>query len=393
MAEGLSTDLVWPAFWVGVAGVILLRMVLPIQHALPIVFTKMAIPFIYFAWFYDGSWTFLDDLAYLERGASLVEAGYNPFTAFFNSEALVLLMSLSGGHHILYGWWNHLAQYLFGQHYFSPVFLNVGLTFVGGYFLFYMAELAGFSRQYAKALLVFFLFHWDVLLWSSFVNLKDIMVMTLTIVTFYLIIALMNRVRARWLAALAVAFFIFVWLRFYVPIVIIAAFLVTHALGIAQPARGKYMAFLVVMVGGYLLLSYVGIAMILNSIERLDVSFSTVSFGVPRMLLTPRPWSIDPHYSFLLFPSVVHWFLLFPAAIGGWRLWQRSKWVRIPLIYLLLTLVLYGSFEELQGPRQRVQLTFILAWMQFHFLWIVVRGAVNHLASVHSTATCDEVRV
>ena len=39
----------------------------------------------------------------------------------------------------------------------------------------------GFSRGYIRGCLVFFLFHWELLVWSSLLNLKDTLVMTLTI--------------------------------------------------------------------------------------------------------------------------------------------------------------------------------------------------------------------
>ena len=42
---------------------------------------------------------------------------------------------------------------------------------------------------------------------------------------------------------------------------------------------------------------------------------------------------------------------------------------RLFLIYAALIIVSYAVTEELLGPRHRFQLTFILAWMQFHFLW------------------------
>ena len=32
---------------------------------------------------------------------------------------------------------------------------------------------------------------------------------------------------------------------------------------------------------------------------------------------------------------------------------------------------LYSLAPEVQGPRRRVQALFILAWLQFHFLWIL----------------------
>jgi hypothetical protein len=98
------------------------------------------------------------------------------------------------------------------------------------------------------------------------------------------------------------------------------------------------------------------------------------------MLLTPQLWAISPEYSFLLLPSLLHWLLLIPALLGAWMLWRRSREAALLLIYLAIVLVVYGFIPEQVGARQRVQVTFIVAWTQFHFFWVMAREAVRQAA-------------
>lgn len=61
------------------------------------------------------------------------------------------------------------------------------------------------------------------------------------------------------------------------------------------------------------------------------------------------------------------------------RTWQFNTKARILLLYLLIVIGFYGIFPELQGPRHRVQVVFIIAWMQFDFLWyLLVRITRNY---------------
>jgi len=94
--------------------------------------------------------------------------------------------------------------------------------------------------------------------------------------------------------------------------------------------------------------------------------------GIVHIILTPRPWGISPEYSFLTIAAVLHWLFLLPTVIGGGMLWRQSKEAALLIIYCLVLIVLYGSYAELQGPRHRLQLVFIIAWMQFHFFWHII---------------------
>ncbi|MEP0854542.1 hypothetical protein [Trichocoleus sp. DQ-U1] len=371
MAEGLTNDLLWAAFCMGLLSFWIASRQLSKITSFFVAAVKVLIPLLYFAFFYDGNWTFVDDIAYQFQGKKMLELGYNPITVLVNPEGLSNLMLLSGGRHILYGWWNILGQYLFGKYYYPPVFLNVFLTFISGYFLFCIAHLSGFSPKYAKGLLLFSLFHWEIVVWSSLVNLKDILIMTITIVAIYLILRLSKQLNFYVLLGLGGIFFIFFWIRFYIPIVIMIATVIWISLFLKGWRR--YILLVLSAIGSIFVAFFLGLENTIYNFNRLDQNWITILLGVIRMALTPQPWSIEPAYTFLFFPSILHWILFVPAVWGVWMLWRRSREAKLLFIYLALALLLYGAFQDIQGPRQRLQLTPIIAWAQFHFLWVIFK--------------------
>ncbi len=369
-------SLILLAFCVALFGSFILRRIVSLQTNIAVCLVKVAIPLIYFAFFY-GTWTLLDDIAYFNQGKILLEEGYNPFTILFNQVGIDRLITLSGGHHIIYGWWNLLAGYLFGTHYYSAVFFNVGLTFIAGYFLYLIVQKMGFGRIYAKWLMLFFLLHWDILAWSSFLNLKDILVLTLTVITFYNALLLFEKFSLWKLLSFIILLSVFWWIRFYIPVFILLAFV--FYLFYSKEIRKKHWAFMFAVLMVLLL-----IISPKNAIFTfLKFAKTNILYGIPHYLLTPRPWGIEDHYSFLLFPSILHWLLFIPSLIGGLLLWRRNKKSSFFLIYFLLLIFFYGFYEELRGPRQRVGVDFIIIWMQFHFLWVLLQGATRNVKIVY----------
>ncbi len=154
MHEGLSNDRLWATFWIGLICAMILKRELPFAVCLLVSFVKASIPFVYFAWFFDGSWTMFDDIHYRMCGEQMLQDGYNSITALVDPKGLERLFDLSGGIHILYGWWNPLGQYLFGEHYYSAVFLNVGLTAVCGVLLVHILSIIGFDKIYRRSFFI-----------------------------------------------------------------------------------------------------------------------------------------------------------------------------------------------------------------------------------------------
>jgi hypothetical protein len=309
--------------------------------------------------------------------------GHNPTTIFFHSDGVLRLMELSEGYHILYGWWNLLSQYLFGMHYYAPVLLNITLTFVSGSTLFRIAQEAGFNRRYTQGLLVFFLLHWDVIAWSSFVNLKDILLMCLIILAIYFIIKLNQQITLLRLLCLNGLLFALLWIRFYVAGVLIVSSMVWWALQLIHMSKlgARYLAPAVILVSLPLAIFFwLGKDMVSARIGDAFqyVVLTNVPQGMVHFWLTPQPWSLSPEYSFLLLASIFHWLLLTPAFVGGVLLWRRSSIILLIAIVLVLYMALYMASPEIEGPRHRVAVAFVLIWMQFDFLWALITRAFHY---------------
>lgn len=364
MAEGLTFDLVFVALCIGLIAVALSCRVVAFQLALVIVGLRLLVPIVYFAWLNDGSWNSLDDMSYFEWGFRLYDSEFDPFRILFFTEGLSLLFEVSGGPHIIYPWWNMLAIYLFGEHYYSPVFLNVGLSFVTAYFLNRILVLAEFEKKYRQTFYAFFLLHWDIIAWSSFVNLKDTLLTAMAVINFWLLCSFFmkkTKAGAFYILGLGVAISAFFWIRFYVPLLILSA--VGIWLTFSNPRKIIYWILVCCMI------TYAGAHQYFFQGNWEMLSFSNLVMGPLHAALSPRPWSIDDVYSFLFIPAVIHWMLLVPALIGASLLWKRSKLARLFIIYLVLVFFFSAVVPDLSGPRHRYHVAFILALMQFQFFW------------------------
>lgn len=378
MAEGLTPGLFVAAVVVGCFGFLVLARDIPAWAALLVTTAKMTLVVAYFAWM-GTRWTFYDDVSYLQQGRQLLAAGYDPLTILFRADGLQTLFVTSGGVHILYGWWNLLAQFMFGSDYFAPVLLNVGSTFVAGAFLFRICRLAGFGEQYARGLLVLFLLHWDVLAWSTVANMKDVLLLTLTVASLYWFARFSlpetrGRKKVVAAAALGTILFLLLWIRFYVPVLLLGTF----ALWVLLKRSGWRKYVLLGGIAGALLLVLPRV--IPSGLVQLAPGAAIV--GVARALLTPQPWSIDPGYSFLLIPSLLHWLFLLPMVVGAVGVWRWSPVGALVVLYAGTIVLFYGLVPELQGPRQRLQIAFVLAWCAYHAIY-------RFLASIAPEATRD----
>ncbi len=185
MADGLTPNLLWLACIIGLLSAWIAWRDLPLSWSIGLGALRIAVPLVYFAWYYDGDWNLLDDLTYFSHADTVLDKGYNPLTVLLDPSGVDLLTSLNGGHHILYSWWNVLAAWLFGSNYYAPVFMNVLASFATGWLLVRTLRKLGLGDSYCKWLLVFFLIHWDTVAWSSFENVKDVLVEFLTAAGLY----------------------------------------------------------------------------------------------------------------------------------------------------------------------------------------------------------------
>lgn len=369
MFEGMTWHIAMVSLVAWILSILILLRYIPLTTSVIVGTIKIGIVFIYFSWFYDGTWHIKDDLKYDRKAQTLLELNSNPLNLLLTTEGReTLLFATDRSRHVLYTWWVYSTQYLMGSAYYVPVFFNVVLTCVVGILLYRLCVFEGFSEQYAKGLLVMFLLHWDVLAWSSLISIKDTLVMSLTIGLIALAWPVFKHpnvsIRST-LAVLAIALIIFAltFIRFYIPVVLGAAVLIYFVLKIDGSA--KYY----LLTGGAALIS----ALILTNpliqfhIEK-DIVFNleSVLLGIVRFPVTPKPWPLEPAYTFLFIPAALHWLFFIPMLIGGYMLWRESDLMKLLILFFLMAVVFYAIVELLQNPRQRYQFSYIIVWMQFH---------------------------
>ncbi len=362
MDVGLSNELVFEAVVVLILAAGIVRRDLTAVVALLIAAVRVGVPVVYFAWYYDGAWTILDDFSYFTDGQRMLADGFNPLTALFTVEGFEELQMLSGGNHILYTWWNVLAQYLFGPNYFTAVLLNVLVTFVTAFVLRRTMELLRFPRPYCLGLQLLFLLHWDMIAWSSFVNLKDPIVQLLTVMSLYFVTRFFQRHDLYSIVGFLAVAQMFAIIRYYVPLIV----LLTAMLWMTWQWKSNLRYVLIPLT---VLAAYGAFPMLQE--QAYELYPAQVLFGTARMLITPIPGRIDERYSYLLIPSLLHLAFLLPAVVGFVGLWRANTSARLYLLYLALIITLYAMTDELQGPRHRFQVAFIFVWIQFHFLWML----------------------
>jgi len=367
--------LIWlPALYVALFGTLVLVRVIKTGRVLGLLLAslKVLMPLVYFARFYQNRWNLLDDLTYFEQGRLLLLRGNSPFLILFTPDGRERLFAIAGGHHVLYYWWNLLAVYLFRPFYSSPVLLNVATTFVSAALLFKFARLSDLSESYARWLAIFLLFQWDVLAWSSFVNLKDVLLLLMILGAAFMGAKLQ---RERGLLAgigLAAILLLFYWIRFYDTVLFLGSYGAWLALAVKGPKKLLWLslaaaaALVAIPAGGY-------------ELFRTHATHEWI-YGPFKMAMTPRPWNIAREYSFLLVPSILHWCFILPGLIAGALLWRRNEVFRLAAILGLVFLTFYGLVPELLGPRQRLQVAWVFAWLQFHTIWLIARGVVERLS-------------
>ncbi len=359
MGEGLTTELGLAGLCVGIACLWIALRDLPLNAALLVTLIRVSIPVAYFAWYFNGTWGIHDDLNYFEGGLDLLDAGDTPLSLLFG-EGYDRLVYVANSRHTLYYWWNLLALTLFGEHYYAPVLMNVVATFVGAHLFAKMLRHLGFGRSYRRWAQVFMLLHWEIITWTFSLNIKDPMVYVLTIAALASAVQFYQTRAIRPLAAFLIVCGVFQTVRFYVPVLMIGAI----AIWMASHWKSAFKYLLLLLIGA---LSVYAMSLFGDTFrEYLSGSFF---YGFGRFILQPLPWKLSDSTSYLLISSTLHIAFFLPALLGAIVLWRESSVARLVIIYLVIVVCFYAAGEGLQGPRHRVQISFIFAWIQFHFLW------------------------
>lgn len=338
--------------------------------ALVIAFLKAGFYLVYFGWFFDGTFTYLDDWTYLERGAEIRDSDVGLFNFFEN---LPMLIALSEGEHFLYYLFNAIAFGWFGTGYFAPVALNVILT---AFIALVGARLAAveslISPRNVKLFFIFLILHPDISAWSTLVNGKDILVLLLHVLLLYAISLALREQRARAVIFGGLSVSMLLFLRFYVPVIFVIAFIMNFVSRMRGVARWRIISVAVLMLA--VLISVVGIDAITGAVDSLREHFVNPVIGLVRFALTPIPLNTEASFAFLEGPALLHWLLLPALLLGARKIFRmKSPFSRFLVLYALTFTALYAVYGELQGPRHRVQLDYVIALFQFVGIFVIRR--------------------
>ncbi|SMC79150.1 hypothetical protein SAMN04488101_10356 [Pedobacter nyackensis] len=330
---------------------------------------KYAFCFIYFVlWVQYRPIILLDDQTYYEQSIVIFEKANGSLTYLFSFKNIAFISSLAGGTHFGYYIYNFISFIIFGQNYYSPVILNILFSVITGIIIYKTLLLAKLDKKFCIFFLLFFLLHWDILSWSSFINLKDILVLFFVVWALNCMIRLKEKGNRLFLILnLLLIGTVLLFFRFYLVYFLIVSgvvyMVITQMYKVKSRWTGVVMRSLVLIVmpvSFYL----VFIKVFSASLAEIGGATNVVS-GFIRFILTPLPFSIEENYSFLFISSLLHWMML-PFIIYGTYLFLKRYFISLmPFVILALLLcVFYGSFGELQGPRHRVLLLYFVSLTQ-----------------------------
>ena len=366
------SSLLWPAVVIFVVvSVATFRFTGNPVAALMAAFFKSGLYVVYFGALFDGTYTVIDDWGYLTGASELLRRGVTVPGVFRHWNFLV---AMAAGPHVLYYVYNVFAFGLFGYGYYAPVACNVILTVAIAWLGARLAERElPLTKRQGLALYLFLLVHPDITTWSTVINAKDILVLWTHVVVLYSVAALYRR---RYLYATIVglsAVMLLFFLRFYVPILFLAAFMLHGAIRLRSAAGERARQIVVVCVAAGVIGGVVGVGSIPTAIAAVREDFVNPLFGIPRFMLTPVPFRTSPQYGFLVMPAVIHWTLMPFLLWGAGRMWRsKNRFTQFFLIYCAVFVLFYGVYAELQGPRHRVQLDY--AWGLLQFLGLTAFG-------------------
>lgn len=354
-----------------------------IKFGLPVLYFQFA-PYLGFVTSKNGPdelflpFSISDGVTYYRWGNHVLQSGYGPITTITTTGGRRLITEPATRSHIFYDWWNVLAQSIIGPYYYSPVLLNVFVTVLTGIYLMKLFGGIGFNQEYYHWFGVFFLLHWDVLAWSSFLNLKGIISLFGIVMFLYHFVQFHSSVRESNIGFLHVGMICFAvmllyFTRYYIAVLLAGAVLVWAVIHSGETENQLMLMFGVVVVGFVGITGYLPINRIASNVSS-HVDVLAIQYGLVDFLLSPRPWGIESNWMHLQIPTILHW-LLFGATIGGsLRLALKNQYLELFVLFAVLVTLLYSTTPTFQGPRQRYQLAFVIAMAQFEVLWLLTRN-------------------
>jgi hypothetical protein len=320
---------------------------------------KALVFFSYFYFFFNGTYTSgFDDYVYITKGALLIhELQDKPLGS-------IELIHVAGSFHFLYTAISAIAQYCFGEdHYFSLVAVNVIASFICGYFAYAIIKTLYHNENLSRVFFIFMVMFPSLLSWSSVFAGKDTFVLLGHLIFIYAYSNFINNHNTKGIFLIVLALLLTINLRFYVaPFFLIIIFIKIKK----QFSTCLFaLALIILAVFSDLFAQYSGL--IQGGIYYLKGNILNVPYNMFRFWLTPRPFFEELNYSFLLLANIFNW-ICFPIFLLGILkcIFSKNRFVTFMLLYISVFTIFYGVVDFLNGPRQRLQLTFAI----IYFLWI-----------------------
>ena len=254
---------------------------------------------------------------------------------------------------------------LWGNGYYVPVFFNVVFTALATLYLFKLLNLSGFRVKISRIMALYFCIHLSVIAWSSFMNVRDSLVLLLTVLMFYFIRALSAEFKLRFIFAIFFVVILFIFVRSYIPFLILAI----EGSFILFSFRYSRKLRILILVFGCFLWYFYGSRIVLSGLPHVRFDLSVPS-NLLKMLVTPAPWQVSSKYGFLILDALQHW-VLFPfMLLGALYGFMKHPNLRSLFIYAALLILLYAVVPGQTGVRYRFQLIFIIAPCQLYGLYI-----------------------
>jgi hypothetical protein len=341
---------------------------------------------IYFYFFYNAGYHFYDDVIYYTVSREQFESFgiFQIFTKIDDAQRLI------GTNHISYWIFVYLSGKLFGFYYFSAVFANILLSLLSSYLIYLTLIRTNFSKQFSSLFFLFILVHWDTIAWTSFISTKEQLVHFTIVLTFYnlVLIKQSKKISILNLLFIALALIIVSQIRTYMLIFLLVIFSIYVIFLLKLPNQRIYRLFLYILptliIPYFIYVNFEPIyislskAYLLMNVDFENLSLQETLYGIIKYIVTPNPLNIAPNYGFYFIPSILNIFSIPFVLLGSTMVFDRRNTPLICYFILFITVVIfYALFPEIQGARQRYQISMVLIFLQFLSIFrLFTRGKV-----------------
>jgi len=334
-----------------------------VATSLLVAFIKTGFYLIFFLFFfYKNNFNFPDSITYVKNARILFEE-YTLIELILNPEQTVI--KFSGGHPFYY-YWSFVSFFLFGAYIHSPIVLNILSTFLGSYYVYKISSKYFYISNKSSILLsVIYCLHWEALPWSSFFNLRDILIQVTILALIYYSLKIFNRLRFNTIIKLAIGLFILKYLRQHLAyIVFFIIFLIT------------FVNFKKYNLKIYLIIFFSTLSIFLYNLKYLDLLFQrwyervVFNYGIEiiRLFLSPLPivQTVYNGHGFLVIGSIINIITLPFLLLGIIYSFKKNFMNAFVLFFFFITIIIViGSYDNVQGPRQRLMISPIILLYTF----------------------------